>query len=139
MGGTDGTPTGPDDWDELFLVLADERRRRLLAHLHRHRGTLAVSSLAASLAENDTGPTAGPDGSAVRDSRNRLYHVDLPALADRGLVAWDREAGAVELGDRADEFPLFDPLPDGLVGTPERSAPPTEATLPGQGVEKTDD
>jgi len=73
--------------DSLFEILADEQRRRLLAHLmETDDGVAGVSELADRLADGD-------------DERERavirLHHAHLPKLEDEGIVEYDARSEAV--------------------------------------------
>lgn len=90
------TTTGLAD-DDLYRALASTRRRRLLYHLlDEDRGT--VDELAAVLSgwrATETGRMVSRDD--YGDIVIGLLHVDLPVLADAGLVSVDHEEGVVSL------------------------------------------
>lgn len=78
----------PPGVDEVLRVLADVRRRRLLAALSRaDDDTLALADLVADVAED-------VDGSPAR-VRVAFRHNHLPRLEEAGLVEFDPEAGTV--------------------------------------------
>jgi predicted transcriptional regulator len=74
-------------------VLANRRRRRLLAYLHDKDGDVAsVVELTDYLAgdEADSVDDLDPDGVAVS-----LHHNDLPKLADIGIIEYDTRSQTV--------------------------------------------
>lgn len=75
---------GPSaDLDALYHNLADERRRRVLCYLRETDcGSARFEDLVAHL-------TATGDGSRRREVATFLFHVDLPALEEASLVAFD--------------------------------------------------
>ena len=80
----------------VFDVLADERNRLVLHLLRARGGTTAVEELAARLVEYDaaTGRDLLPTESE-RGVATYLHLVVLPALAEHGLVTYDRTDRAV--------------------------------------------
>jgi DNA-binding transcriptional ArsR family regulator len=87
--------------DTVFSVLSNERRRQVLRHLH-DRGGSNVRELSQQLAawENDVQPEA-----VTYKQRKRVYtslhQTHLPALAEAGVVDYDRDRGTVRLTARA--------------------------------------
>jgi len=74
-----------NSFDECLRALEHERRREVLATLST-TDTLRLSAL---------------DG-GDEQVRLSLTHRHLPALAERGYVDWDRDAGYVRRGPRFD-------------------------------------
>jgi DNA-binding transcriptional ArsR family regulator len=80
--------------DEVFRVLADPTRRRIL-DLLAERGTLTVSELAAEfpdlvasgISKHLMGLRAAGLVSATQQGRQRLYRIDADALSD-ALAPW---------------------------------------------------
>lgn len=73
--------------DSLFGVLADRRRRRLLAYLAgTDDGVATVSELADHVAADD----ADPERVTVS-----LHHAHLPRLEDAGIVEYDARSETV--------------------------------------------
>ncbi|MFD1563454.1 hypothetical protein ACFR99_07825 [Haloarchaeobius amylolyticus] len=99
--GGNGGISDPDEWLQL---LSDRRRRYLLYCLRdddvRKQGTLA-RRVAARLAH--TSPEEVPERRSETVEAS-LVHVDIPMLADAGVVSYDRRTGTIR----------FDDLPDGL-------------------------
>ena len=87
-----------DDWlDTAFTLLADGRRRFVLAYLRDYREATLLE-----LANAVTGWERTQDGGvASRAERDRvagrLHHADLPKLAAEGIVVYDRQSRRVEL------------------------------------------
>lgn len=82
--------------DALFGVLADSRRRHVLAVLDVNDAAVPLMELAAQVAARETGsPPVELGISAVEPVTASLVHVHLPRLADAGLVDWDRDRKAV--------------------------------------------
>lgn len=84
-------------------ALRSENCREVVQVLRAHNDAITVTELAKRVATTESASTA--DASAVDSVRIRLHHVDLPKLADAGLLDWDKEAGEV--------FPTDHPVYDG--------------------------
>lgn len=82
-------------------ALRSENCRRAVRILRGHNDAITVRELAERLAASES---TEADASAVDSVRIRLHHVDVPKLADAGLLEWDREAGAVSPTDH----PVYD-------------------------------
>lgn len=81
--------------DDVFRLLASPIARAAIVYCHQQpRPTLAeLADVVAGVTASVEGTIASP---ADRDRlRIRLYHETLPRLEDMGLVAFDRESGAV--------------------------------------------
>jgi hypothetical protein len=102
---------------ELFTLLAERRRRRVLvslldagegpvpvANVAFTRGSAAQSSAGAAAGSAAVG--AGERSEAVPES-TALRHVHLPKLDESDLVDWDEEAGTVARGPRYAEVEPF--------------------------------
>lgn len=86
--------------DDLFDVLSNQKRRRLLVTLLRRdaQATLRVPEDLSS-----EGPT---DRLALE-----MYHVHLPRLETMGFIEWDRRTNSVERGPTFEDFrPLLSAL-----------------------------
>lgn len=81
--------TRPHSVDELFVLVTDRRRRRLLSVLGTVDGPIAVSRLASEIAarSDESARTAGSER-AVEIS---LVHEHLPRLASMDLITYDRD------------------------------------------------
>lgn len=90
---TDCTDFDDDTVSRLLGVLSDERRRVIIRHLVRSpSGTGTVEELVERIAERTDGDEPVEDRIEIR-----LYHVDLPALADAGVVEYDWRSGDASL------------------------------------------
>ena len=83
-------PSTTDSADRLFAALESTSRRHAVAELGRRDEPAEITDLAASLAES----TGHPDEETVAI---RLWHIDLPKLADLGLVAIDYDSRVAKL------------------------------------------
>lgn len=80
--------------------LTTVRRRRAVRLLADRSSPLTEQQLAARLAARARGVDADDvDDEVVRETRLGLRHVDLPKLAEAGLVSWDEEAATVRPAD----------------------------------------
>ena len=97
----------PDDrlWTALSALQQNDRRERLLDVLGEHENGLSRMALAMELRERDEmvetdgGFEPLAERSAVERLEVSLHHVDLPKLADVGLLTYDPETAMVEPGD----------------------------------------
>lgn len=80
-------PPDPPDLDELFDILSDECRRRVLYYLREHDGTAEVTELREHLSKGIESDT--DDVSAA------LHHVVLPKLDDFGVIDHDQHSEQV--------------------------------------------
>ena len=85
--------------DQLFDVLSESRRRRVLSILTEHRSPMDVERLASAVAERESASTA-------RDVHVTLHHVHLPKLDEAALVDFDREDGTVAPTATTDAVPI---------------------------------
>jgi len=82
----------PEDpsWTAAAAVLARPYRYRVLSLLTEAEGQVSLSALAADLAHAEPDVTDTPRSLSIS-----LHHVDLPKLAEVGLVTYDHEAHTV--------------------------------------------
>lgn len=101
--------------DSLFRVLADSRRRVVLAYLlDTEDGAATFDELVEAVVQAETHfPT--PERESVAIS---LDHHHLTRLAETGLVEYERDQGVVRSTDRTEQVepyfelvPELDPLP----------------------------
>lgn len=102
--------------DELFHLLQNQRRRRVLLYLQEAGTEATMRAIAEQVAawENDTTVTA-----LDSDERQRvyiaLYQSHLPKLDDAGVLTYDQNRGIVsrtELADQLDAYLNIDPETD---------------------------
>lgn len=96
IGSGEGDDRLADGVDELYRMLADARRRRVLWFLLEHPRT-TMEELADVVVgwRASTGAVVGPDDR--REIAVSLHHVHLPLLDQAGLLCYDHGSGAVEL------------------------------------------
>jgi hypothetical protein len=121
------TPT-TNEWDELYRVLSNTRRRRVLECLYRRNCTVGSAELGDVVHECERDRSDDPTG--VRAVRYSLELVHLPALDNAGLVQWNGDRGDVRLTEKARRLPLFTPVQSGLI---DIARPETEAVGGGAG------
>jgi hypothetical protein len=111
------------DETEIHDVLSNERRRRVLVHLHE-RAPQELSVLAEEIAAEETEQRPPP-----RNKRNSVYitlhQTHLPKLDDLGIVEYDDRKKTVALGARADDL---------LVDRTEEASPEDRGPTPWTGV-----
>lgn len=73
--------------DIVFECLADRRRRQIVAVLDETDQSMPLSSLAGKVADQ----LDETDETSIERVQTSLYHVDLPKLADAGLVDYDAD------------------------------------------------
>lgn len=86
-------------WEELAALFENPRRWHAALILSRRRQPIPLEALAAELrAEWQSASTAG----GVEDDhslRVKLHHVDLPRLADEGLIDYDADERTIAVND----------------------------------------
>lgn len=86
--------------DELFGLLANERRQALISVLATRDGPVDVDELTRAIAALETSTDATDvDEADLRRVRLTLHHVHLPKMADRGVISYDRNRRMVALAD----------------------------------------
>ncbi len=102
--------------DLVFDLLSVTRRRMLLRYLDENEGTAPLGELSREIAaeENDV-PVAQVSSKQRKRVYVGLYQSHVPKMEDAGVVDYDNQSGAVELGPNATElFPYlyFEDEPD---------------------------
>lgn len=94
--------------DEVYEVLADERRRRAVASLAEARPPVDGGTLARSVAAAEAdAPTEAVSDDRAKRVHAKLYHVHLPKLDAAGLVEYDAEDDTVRgVADDLDALPF---------------------------------
>jgi DNA-binding transcriptional ArsR family regulator len=82
--------------DELFGVLSNAARRRILAYLLEAPRTTfeELTDVLVGWAASETGFVEAAERETIEIG---LYHVHLPVLSEAGLLAYDAGGGGVEL------------------------------------------
>ena len=92
--------------EQVYAILANERRRRAIEQLGSVGGTVSVNELSTLVAARETGETPPPK--RCRESvYTSLVQTHLPKLADAGVIAYDRETQTIELSRRARDVRLY--------------------------------
>lgn len=94
--------------DEIFEVLKNSRRRKIIRYLRDDHQTTTLSDLAEHVAalENDT------DVNRLTSSQRKrvyvaLYQCHLPKMADMGVIEFDKNRGTVERSPNANQFEKY--------------------------------
>jgi len=87
--------TGQLTDSERHELLANERRRNVLAVLDRETTPVTLETVAGQVAGHETAP-AMPDVDTVRSVRISLHHVHLPKMTSLGVVEYDRATRRIE-------------------------------------------
>jgi DNA-binding transcriptional ArsR family regulator len=93
-------PIPPQRLDELYAVLSDSTRRRILRELADSDGSCAFGTLVSTLSDRSA---AAAEHTTVESVRLRLHHVHLPKLVAADLVDWDHAVGRIERGEDWDD------------------------------------
>ncbi len=92
--------------EQVYAVLANERRRRALEQLGAVGGVVTVHELSTLVADRETGESPAPK--RCRESvYTSLVQTHLPKLEDLGVVTYDREMQTIELSRHARDVSLY--------------------------------
>ena len=92
--------------EQVYSILANERRRRALEQLGSVGGVVTVHELSELVAGRETGESPPPK--RCRESvYTSLVQTHLPKLADAGVITYDRESQTIELSRRARDVRLY--------------------------------
>lgn len=98
---------GPSDLDVVFELLANRRRRQVLAVLKTDDRRLTLNDLTKEIAVQETeGLITDVPGEDVYDIFLSLQHTHVPKLAALELVEYDRKRNTVE---PTDQFGALEP------------------------------
>ena len=102
--------------DDLFHILQNQRRRRVLRYMQEQEGSVRMRKLAEQVAAWEHETTVEELAS---DERQRvyisLYQCHLPKLDEKGVLNYNQSRGFVEQGELAGEFePYLNVQTDGL-------------------------
>jgi DNA-binding transcriptional ArsR family regulator len=92
--------------EQVYAILANERRRRALEQLGSAGGAVTVHELSTLVAGRETGESPPPKRS--RESvYTSLVQTHLPKLAELGVIEYDRETQTIELSRHARDVALY--------------------------------
>ena len=92
--------------EQVYAVLANERRRRALEQLGSVGGVVTVHELSTLVAGRETGESPPPK--RCRESvYTSLVQTHLPKLEELGVVEYDRKAQTIELSRHARDVSLY--------------------------------
>jgi hypothetical protein len=120
MSSTDATVAAAFEESEVYDVLRNERRRRLLRTLDAADGTMLIGDLADRIAEAEADADEAP-GDIRQSVYVSLHQTHLPKLHDLGVLEYDRDDRTVTLLDPAEQVlarlePQQAEAPDDIVG-----------------------
>jgi len=82
--------------DDVFSLLADQRRRLLLSVMRSYGEEVTLPDAAEEVAARETGDTVrNISAEHVTEVYLSLYHDHLPRLVDAGLLEYDQERDLV--------------------------------------------
>lgn len=92
--------------EQVYAILANERRRRALEQLGSVGGVVTVHELSELVASHETG--GSPPPKRCRESvYTSLVQTHLPKLEDLGVIEYDRETQTIELSRHARDVSLY--------------------------------
>ena len=92
--------------EQVYAILANERRRRALEHIESVGGVVTVHELSTLVASHETDESSPPK--RCRESvYTSLVQTHLPKLADLGVIEYDRETQTIELSRHARDVSLY--------------------------------
>lgn len=108
------TDVNPND---IFAVLANSRRRFVIAYLQARTNSMAVADVATELTkwEWDEEEAHIPKDE-ILSRYVSLHHLHIPKMAEAGIIEWNHDRNTVALSEASDE--MLD----------DRSLPPVEKT-----------
>ncbi|MGQ3411774.1 hypothetical protein [Natrinema versiforme] len=92
----DESDASAESLDDAFALLADQRRRLLLAVMQTYGEELTLPDAAEEVAVRETGHSVtNISAERVQEVYLSLYHDHLPRLVDAGLLEYDQERDLV--------------------------------------------
>lgn len=93
----------PIDLDQIFEILSNERRRRVIRYLKDVDEPVEVGALAEQIAAEENGKAV----SELRAQERKrvhvgLYQVHIPKMDEYGVVSFNRQSGRIEAGPNID-------------------------------------
>jgi DNA-binding transcriptional ArsR family regulator len=94
--------------DEVFGLLANPRRRRVLRYLRQYGGTASLSEMASRIAAWENGVDVDAVSSDDRKSvYTSLQQSHLDKLDEAGVVEYDPDRGHVEATEAVEELEVY--------------------------------
>ncbi|WP_372480912.1 hypothetical protein ACAH01_16085 (plasmid) [Halomicrobium sp. HM KBTZ05] len=78
---------------DYYRLRSNRQRHVTITVLRERSSSVSIDALARQVSERL------PAEKTVERVKVRLHHVDVPLLADAGVVAYDREAGTVQVSE----------------------------------------
>ena len=98
----------PIGFDQLFEILKNERRRRVLQHLIERGEEVTLDQLAEEIAARETGKDVRQISSQERKRVYvGLYQCHLPKMHDYGAITYNKPRGRIEPGDQLHLFERY--------------------------------
>lgn len=92
--------------EQVYAILANERRRSALEHIESVGGVVTVHELSTLVASHETGERSPPK--RCRESvYTSLVQTHLPKLANLGVIEYDRATKTIELSRHARDVSLY--------------------------------
>ncbi|VTT88147.1 hypothetical protein DM2_1481 [Halorubrum sp. DM2] len=95
-------------FDQLFEILKNQRRRRVLQYLIENDGEVTLDHLAEEIAARETGKDIKQ---ITSQERKRvyvgLYQCHLPKMDDYGAISYNKPRGRIEMGEHTSLFDRY--------------------------------
>lgn len=91
-------------WDALSTVGDRPRRRAIVSLLVQQDRSLSLDRLAMELQSRGNGSQTTTEHEDISDIHTALYHVDIPQLADAGLIKYHANEGQIAPTEFAKRF-----------------------------------
>lgn len=89
--------------DQVFSILKNERRRRVLEYLKEADGEVSLSDLAEEIAAQENGKDVVQISSSERKRVYvGLYQCHLPKMDSMGVISFNKPRGIIEVGENVD-------------------------------------
>lgn len=93
------------EMDQLFGILANQRRRYVLKYLSLTEGVISLSDLSSKIAAWECDKRIEQLTSQERKRAYvGLYQVHLPKMAEVSAISYDERSGDIEAGEQFDHF-----------------------------------
>lgn len=103
-----GTVTDERSLNKIFRLLADEQRRYVLYYLHELDGSAELDEIAVQItAWRHDKPVSDVADDECERTVARLRNIDVPKLADAGVVEYDSRTEMARFREPGKLFGLF--------------------------------